>query len=162
MWTPWDVLFWDLPFSVARERDILICAGRVFCPGRGGGFTSITGSRDFGLASTAAVWCTRRLYTPHEKLAPISFVFGYFVGSCCSRPRGNSTLSVWGCISSLIVRDVFRAGYYNLCRTNLFVRAQYFTFINIPRGLGMASTAVRCIRRLDTPYPMRNVALFRW
>ena len=38
-------------------------------------FAFTTGPRDFWLASTA-VWCVRRLHTPHKKRDPIPFVVG--------------------------------------------------------------------------------------
>ena len=85
MWPPRDVIVpvRDSHFSLARERDVRICASSCL---RARDFIFITGPRDFWPASTA-VWCIRRIHknTPHHKKCdPISFVVGFY-GKLCTR-----------------------------------------------------------------------------
>ena len=87
--------------SVARERAARTFARDALREARD--FTSITGPRDFWLASTA-VWCCgvvciRYLHTTHKETRPIFFFFRsswVFVGSCWSCPQVERERSVWG------------------------------------------------------------------
>ena len=74
MWPPRDVFVRDGIYNFPWRGSVIFEFVRDACV-RAREFAFTTGPRDFWLALTA-VWCVRRLHTPHKKRDPIPFVVG--------------------------------------------------------------------------------------